>query len=153
MRFTDLRVAIFTGWAACAVLVLGAYVYAFVTELVRPQVGTILTSLGAIIGLLAPQLTIAYDFILSEDVADDRLIAPVPAATVLALCGSYWVIFVLLVWVGVAFRQFVPANGQGIESATSIVVAVAGTLSFLAIRPTSKLFSSPRRRNRIRRPK
>jgi heme/copper-type cytochrome/quinol oxidase subunit 3 len=141
MYYSKIRSLILLGWAMTILFVVAAYGYALLSPAVKPDAIFLVTNLGAVIGLLAPHLTLVYEFFLSEQPRKNRKLDSTAAYAILAMCALYWIVFVGVVWLGVVFRVFsaVP-DGNGLEKSTAIVVAIAGTLSFLAIKPTTKLF-------------
>jgi hypothetical protein len=138
MYYSRLRGLILLGWATTIALVVIAYVVALLAP-VQPPVSLLMTSMGAVVGLLSPHLTMVYEFFLSHQPKTNRKLDATVGYTILAMCTLYWLVFVLAVWLGIVSRAFA-MNGNGIDVATSLVVAISGTLSFLAIKPTSKLF-------------
>ena len=138
MYYSKLRGFLLLGWAVTIALVVIAYSAALFAP-VQPQIAVLMTSMGAVVGLLSPHLTMVYEFFLSHQPKSNRKIDATVAYTILAMCALYWSVFVIAVWLGIAYRAF-SMDGNGIELSTSVVVAISGTLSFLAIKPTSKLF-------------
>ena len=142
MRIEQLRSFLLVGWILTVCLVVVAYLYAYFGTPYKPSAAGWLTSFATVIGLLAPHLTVAYDFVLSKRRRTTALIPRQTAVPLLAMCIAYWALLIVLVWLGIAFRVLTIRNGTGIEATTAIVVAVAGALSFLVVRPTTKLFTS-----------
>lgn len=138
MYYNKMRSLILLGWAITLALVVVAYVVALLAP-IQPQISVLMTSMGAVVGLLSPHLTMVYEFFLSGQPRSNRRINGTVAYTILGMCALYWIVFALAVWMGVTFRVFA-MDGTGIEVSTSVVVAISGALSFLAIKPTSKLF-------------
>lgn len=140
MYYNKLRALILVGWSLTIVSVTIAFVTAFFSP-IAPDITTLTTSMGAIIGLLSPHLTLIYEFFLSNERKENRKLDKTFAYTVISMCALYWLVFASAVWMGITFRAFSQIHdGNGVELATSVVVALAGTLSFLAIKPTTKLF-------------
>jgi magnesium-transporting ATPase (P-type) len=139
MNYRTLRAYIAGGWVTCVLLVILAYVYAAI-EPIQPDLSWLVTNLATVIGLLAPHLTLVYEFMLSDQPSVENKIERSTAYTIILMCTVYWVIFVAVVWAGVVFREFGAKPGSGLGVTTSVLVALAGALSFLAVKPTSKLF-------------
>jgi hypothetical protein len=140
MSYTRLRQFILLGWAITLICIVAGYIYALF-EPVAPDITVLMTSMGAVIGLLAPHLTIVYEFLLLNQSPSDRRLNAATAYTMLSMCALYWILLIVAVWAGVVYRAFSTApDGEGIELSTSIVIAIAGSLSFLAVKPTIKLF-------------
>jgi len=141
MKYNKLRAFILIGWSITIAIVTAAFITAFFAPRVSPDITTLTTSMAAIIGLLSPHLTMIYEFFLSNTKKPNRKLDKTFAYTVICMCALYWIVFSSAVWMGITFRAFSQSHdGNGVEIATSVVVAIAGTLSFLAIKPTAKLF-------------
>ncbi len=141
MFYSRLRAVLLVGWALTIALVTCAFVVAFFGSPVRPDIALLTTSMGAVIGLLSPHLTLIYEFFLANQRPANRKLDRTFSITLISMCSLYWIVFTGAVWMGITFRTFSSQpNGSGVELATSVIVAIAGTLSFLAIKPTAKLF-------------
>ena len=142
MKYETLRTFLLIGWATTIAFVVAAFGIAYLSPAIRPEPTILVTSFGAIIGLLSPHLTLIYEFFLTDQVQKRGQLPKAVGATLMAMCALYWIVFIGCVWIGIVERAFSPAggDGKGLDTTTALVTALAGTLSFLAIRPTTRLF-------------
>lgn len=141
MTAARLRTFVLGGWMVSLLLVLAAYISAFSVPLVRPSLQSLLASAAIVIGTIAPHISLIVDAILDHQPYAQSAVERSDGWALMVMCLMYWITLVALVWAGIHFRAFPTGNGAGgLEQATSLIAACAGALSFLAIRPTVRLF-------------
>jgi hypothetical protein len=141
MLVTRIRSVLLLGWFLCLLSTILAYIIAYFGPEMRPDTGVMLASLGIVIGLLVPQLTLILEFLLGDTPKSTKTLDRHDAYVVVGMCIIYWLVFCGALWAGLVFRAFSSAaDGSGVERNTALVVSISGPLSFLAIKPTVKLF-------------
>ena len=140
MTLSTARGLLLIGWAITLLAVLLAYATAWFAPPVRPNFVDLLASLGAVVGLLSPHITLAIEYYLSSPRKTTARMDKTAAAVLSVMCVSFWSLLVTFVWYGVTFRLATEAHGTGLTSTTSLIVTFVGLLSFLVVRPTARLF-------------
>jgi hypothetical protein len=141
MDAAKLRLFILSGWFVAFVMIALAYLSAYYFEPIKPSIETILSSAAIVVGLTSPHLTMLIDAVLDNKEFENTQIDRSAALVSILSCLIYWCTFITITWAGVYFRAFsINPDGSGIDKATSIVSGIVGIISFLAIRPTTRLF-------------
>lgn len=130
------------GVLACCIIY--AIKFSGYTAWLFPEVDTryVVYSMSSVFGLLVPQLTMILTFILGGEIGNDEVIVDRGRALIIcAFTAIYQIVLVGLVALGVLSFWFDPnPNGEALTRNTSIVVALAGLLSFMATTPVNLLF-------------
>lgn len=148
VKLDHMRLFLLFGWLATAAMVVLAYLVTYVYEPVQAPTRALSNSFMTVFGLLAPHLTVAANTVFGKDRSQfQEYVERSRAVAMTVCCLTYWSLLVGAVWLTVVGRRAGIADGTGIETATTLVVAIGGCLSFLAVIPTSHVFTGQRKRN------